>query len=76
MSNQTKRSQQVKINKKTYQQMLNHAPSFAQSMINITTHMGVKPVSNTVTGIRQFKDKYGQVFQEMDKAKNKKNIAS
>ncbi len=55
--------------------MLNRAPSFSQSMINITTQLGTKPVAKPLAGTRQFTDKRGQVFQEMDTTKAKKVIA-
>ncbi len=75
MSDQSKKVTTAPINKQAYQQMLNRAPSFSQSMINITTQLGTKPVAKPLAGTRQFTDKRGQVFQEMDTTKAKKVIA-
>lgn len=75
MSDQCKKVTTAPINKQAYQQMLNRAPSFSQSMINITTQLGTKPVAKPLAGTRQFTDKRGQVFQEMDTTKAKKVIA-
>lgn len=75
MPDQRKDVPTAPINKQAYQQMLNRAPSFSQSMINIATQLGTKPVAKPLTGTRQFTDKRGQVFQEMDKTKTKKVIA-
>lgn len=72
MSDQSKEVPTAPINKQAYQQMLNRAPSFSQSMINITTQLGTKPVAKPLAGTRQFTDKRGQVFQEMDTTKAKK----
>lgn len=75
MSDQSKKVTTAPINKQAYLQMLNRAPSFSQSMINITTQLGTKPVAKPLAGTRQFTDKRGQVFQEMDTTKAKKVIA-
>lgn len=75
MSDQSKKVTTAPINKQAYLQMLNRAPSFSQSMINITTQLGTKPVAKPLTGTRQFTDNRGQVFQEMDTTKAKKVIA-
>lgn len=75
MSDESKNVPTAPINKQAYQQMLNRAPSFSQSMINITTQLGTKPVAKPLAGTRQFTDKRGQVFQEMDKTKAKNVIA-
>lgn len=76
MANQTKEPPFVPLNKRAYQQMKANAPSFSQSMLNVTAHMGTKPVRKQITETRKFRDNNGQVFQEMKNAKtNKKVIA-
>ena len=74
MSDQSKSVPTAPINKKAYHQMLNRAPSFSQSMINITTQLGTKPIAKPVTGTRQFTDNQGRPFQEMDKSKSTKKV--
>jgi len=78
MSDQTKDVPTAPINAKAYQQMVAKSPSFAQSMINVTTHLGTKPVSKPITGVRQFTDSKGELFQEMGNktSKNGKTIIS
>ena len=76
MANQTKEPPFVPLNKRAYQQMKANAPSFSQSMLNVTAHMGVKPTVRPLSGTRKFTGKNGQVFQEMDKRKTNKKIVA
>jgi|GEM_PF-1799290 len=72
MSDQAKKVPTAPINPKAHREMLAHAPSFMQSMINITTQLGTKPVVKPINEVRQFTDSRGKVFQEM-KDKSEQN---
>lgn len=76
MVKQTKEPPFVPISSKMHEEMKANAPSFSQSMLNITSHMGTKPTVKTITGTRTFTDKYGQTFQEMKHGKTNKKIVA
>ena len=56
MANQTKEPPIVPLNAKAYEQMKANAPSFSQSMLNVTAHMGTKstpkPISESLVRIK------------------------
>jgi cytoplasmic iron level regulating protein YaaA (DUF328/UPF0246 family) len=52
MADQTKKPPFVPLNAKTYEQMKANAPSFSQSMLNVTAHM----VQNQLSSLSQAQD--------------------
>ena len=76
MANQTKEPPIVPLNAKAYEQMKANAPSFSQSMLNVTAHMGTKSTPKPISGTRQFTDNQGKPFQEMDKRKTNKKVVT